>query len=134
MVDIYEIDEYQLNGVDLYMKLASTTNPCVLISDEAITMLKILIKDVAYKVLTVEVVDPVVLVNNVNQHESTPASYYFSRSEVKMNIIIKSSTPFYWDQIFPQAISSKIVIYFANQRQSTRSTFNIFVLRIWHSM
>ena len=89
-------------------------------------MLKILIKDVAYKVLTVEVVDPVVLVNHVNQHESTPASYYFSRSEVKMNIIIKSSTPFHWDQIFPQAISSKIVIYFANQKAVNPFNFQHF--------
>jgi hypothetical protein len=44
MDDIYEIDEYHLNGVALIMKLASTTIPFVLISDETTAMLKVLIK------------------------------------------------------------------------------------------
>ena len=116
MDDIYEIDEYHLNGVALIMKLASTTIPFVLISDETTAMLKVLIKEVAYTVLTVKV-DPVVLVNHVNQHDSTPASHYFSRSQVKiMNIITKSSIPFYWDQIFPQAaILSTFVICVVRQ-------------------
>ena len=97
MDDIYEIDEHH-NEVTLIMKLASTTIPFVLISDETTAMLKALIKEVAYTVLTVKV-DPVVLVNHVNQHDFTPVSHYFSRSEVKiMNIITKSSIPFYWDQ------------------------------------
>ena len=117
MDDIYEIDEYHLCGVALIMKLASTTIPFVIISDETTAILKVLIKEAAYKVLTVKV-DPVVLVNHVNQHDSTPVLYYVSRSEVKiMNIITKSSIPFYWDQIFPQAaILSKFVICFVRQK------------------
>jgi hypothetical protein len=120
MDDIYEIDEHH-NEVALIMKLASSTIPFVLISDETTAMLKALIKEVAYTVLTVKV-DPVVLVNHVNQHDSTQASYYFSRGEVKiMNIITKSSIPFYWDQIFPQAaILSKFVICFVRQKAVNR--------------
>jgi len=61
MDDIYEIDEYQLNGVDIYicvcfvrhehklhiyMKLARATIPFVLISDETTPKYKVLIKEV----------------------------------------------------------------------------------------
>ena len=56
-------------------------------------MYKVLITEVVYTVFTVKV-DPVVLLNRVKQHESTPAAHYFRRSEVKMNTIHKSSAQF----------------------------------------
>jgi hypothetical protein len=81
--DIYEIDKYLFNGVDL----------CALTSIETTPMYKVLITEVVYKVFTVKV-GPVVLLNRVKQHESTPALYYFRSSEVKMNTIPKSSAQF----------------------------------------
>ena len=71
----------------------------------------VLVKVVAYKVFTVKI-DLVVLLNHAKQLRSTPPSYYFSRSDVNMNAILKSS-----DQIFPQAIPSNIDICLVRQRE-----------------
>jgi hypothetical protein len=73
---IYEIDKYMFNGVDLCVQLARATTPFVLTSIETTPMYKVLITEVVQTVFPVNV-GPVVLLNRVKQHESTPALYYF---------------------------------------------------------
>ena len=91
--DIYEIDKYMFNEVDLCVQLARVTTPFVLMSIETTPMYKVLITEVVYTVFTVKV-GPVVLLNRFKQHESTPVAHYFRWSEVKINTISKSSAQF----------------------------------------
>ena len=64
------------NGVDLCVQLARATTLFVLMSIETTPMYKVLITEVVYTVFTVTV-GPVVLLNRVKQHESTPVAHYF---------------------------------------------------------
>jgi hypothetical protein len=93
--DIYEIANYLFNGVDLCMQLARATTPlslCYCLTKQ-LQCIKYWLRKLCTNFFTVKV-GPVVLLNRVKQHESTPAAHYFRWSEVKMNTIPKSSAQF----------------------------------------
>ncbi|XP_062621650.1 uncharacterized protein F54H12.2-like [Saccostrea cucullata] len=114
MEDIFDLDKYLINGVDIYMKLFRSCIPFIIMSAEASPAYKLELLDVVYKVAKVRV-DPGVLINHSKQIESTPAKYILPRNEVKMNTIPKGSTEFYWDNIFPQAVPDRIIIGLLSQ-------------------
>lgn len=113
--DIFDIDKYLINGVDIYIKLFRSSTPFVIMSAEDSPAYKLELLDVVYKVAKVRV-DPGVLLNHSKQIESTPVKYTISRNELKMNTIPKGSTEFYWDNIFPQAVPDRIVVALVDQK------------------
>ncbi|XP_061190426.1 uncharacterized protein F54H12.2-like [Saccostrea echinata] len=113
--DIFDIDKYLINGVDIYIKLFRSSTPFVIMSAESSAAYKLELLDVVYKVAKVRV-DPGVLLNHSKQIESTPVKYTISRNELKMNTIPKGSTEFYWDNIFPQAVPDRIVVALVDQK------------------
>ncbi|XP_061191760.1 uncharacterized protein F54H12.2-like [Saccostrea echinata] len=115
MEDIFDIDKYLINGVDIYIKLFRSSAPFLIMSDATTPAYKLELLDVVYKVAKVRV-DPGVLLNHSKQLESTPVKYIISRNELKMNTIPKGSTEFYWDNIFPQAVPDRIVIGLIDQK------------------
>ncbi|XP_062613735.1 uncharacterized protein F54H12.2-like [Saccostrea cucullata] len=115
MEDIFDIDKYLINGVDIYIKLFRSSAPFVIMSATSAPAYKLELLDVVYKVAKVRV-DPGVLLNHSKQIESTPVKYTLSRNELKMNTIPKGSTEFYWDNIFPQAIPDRIVVALVDQK------------------
>lgn len=112
MEDIFDIDKYLINGVDIYIKLFRSSAPFLIMSAQGSPAYKVELLDVVYKVR----VDPGVLLNHSKQIESTPVKYTISRNELKMNTIPKGSTEFYWDNIFPQAIPDRIVVALVDQK------------------
>eukprot|EP00105_Crassostrea_gigas_P002713 XP_011415336.1 PREDICTED: uncharacterized protein F54H12.2-like [Crassostrea gigas] len=115
MEDIFDIDKYLINGVDIYIKLFRSSAPFVMMSDESSPAYKLELLDVVYKVAKVRV-DPGVLLNHSKQIETTPVKYTIMRNELKMNTIPKGSTEFYWDNIFPQAVPDRIVVALVDQK------------------
>lgn len=115
MEDIFDIDKYLINGVDIYIKLFRSSTPFVIMSAEDSPAYKLELLDVVYKVAKVRI-DPGVLLNHSKQIESTPVRYTISRNELKMNTIPKGSTEFYWDNIFPQAVPDRIVVALVDQK------------------
>lgn len=115
MEDIFDIDKYLINGVDIYIKLFRSSAPFLIMSAQGSPAYKVELLDVVYKVAKVRV-DPGVLLNHSKQIESTPVKYTISRNELKMNTIPKGSTEFYWDNIFPQAIPDRIVVALVDQK------------------
>lgn len=115
MEDIFDIDKYLINGVDIYIKLFRSSAPFVVMSDESSPAYKLELLDVVYKVAKVRV-DPGVLLNHSKQIETTPVKYTIMRNELKMNTIPKGSTEFYWDNIFPQAVPDRIVVALVDQK------------------
>ncbi|XP_048750342.2 uncharacterized protein F54H12.2-like [Ostrea edulis] len=115
MEDIFDIDKYLINGVDIYIKLFRSSAPFLVMSAQASPAYKLELIDVVYKVAKVRV-DPGVLLNHSKQIESNPVKYTISRNELKMNTIPKGSTEFYWDNIFPQAIPDRIVVGLVDQK------------------
>lgn len=113
--DIFDLDKYLINGVDIYIKLFRSSTPFVVMSAESSAAYKLELLDVVFKVAKVRV-DPGVLLNHSKQIESTPVKYTISRNELKMNTIPKGSTEFYWNNIFPQAVPDRIVVALVDQK------------------
>lgn len=86
MEDIFDIDKYLINGVDIYIKLFRSSAPFLVMSAQDSPSYKLELLDVVYKVAKVRV-DPGVLLNHSKQIESNPMKYTISRNELKMNTI-----------------------------------------------
>lgn len=112
MEDIFDIDKYLINGVDIYIKLFRSSAPFFIMSAESSPAYKLELLDVVAKVR----VDPGVLLNHSKQIEATSVKYTIMRNELKMNTIPKGSTEFYWDNIFPQAVPDRIVVALVDQK------------------
>lgn len=97
--DIFSLDRYLIQGVDLYIKLYRSSDPFVIISGEDSTDYKLQLLDVVFKTAKVKV-DPGIIVNHMKQLELKPIRYYFQRTEVKKNTINKDSSEFIWDNVF----------------------------------
>ena len=115
MEDIFDIDKYLINGVDIYLKLFRYSMPFVLMSSEGTPAYKLKLLDVVYKVAKVRV-DPGVLLHHSKQLETTTVKYPLSRNEVKMNTISSGSTEFYWDNMFPQAVPERLIVGMVKQK------------------
>nr|XP_034317018.1 uncharacterized protein F54H12.2-like [Crassostrea gigas] len=115
MEDIFDIDKYLINGVDIYIKLFRSSAPFFIMSAESSPAYKLELLDVVYKVAKVRV-DPGVLLNHSKHIEATTVKYTIMRNELKMNTIPKGSTEFYWDNIFPQAVPDRIVVALVDQK------------------
>lgn len=92
--DIFDIDKYPMNGVDIYIKLFRFSASFLVMSGQESPAYKLELQDVVYKVAKVRV-DPGVLLNHSKQIESNPVKYTISRNELKMNTIPIGSTEFY---------------------------------------
>lgn len=99
MEDIFDLDKYLINGVDIYIKFFCLNVFFIIMLDESILVYKLEFLDVVYKVVKV-CVDLGVLINYSKQIESIFVKYILLRNEVKMNIILKGFMEFYWDNIF----------------------------------
>ena len=108
MEDVFDMDKYLIQGVDLYIKLYRSSNPFVLMSGEASPDYKLKIVDAAFKTCKVKV-DSGVVVNHVKQIEREPAKYFVRSTEIKKNTIAKDSGEFIWDNMFPRRPSLVIV-------------------------
>ena len=82
MEDVFDMDKYLIQGVDLYIKLYRSSNPFVLMSGEASPDYKLKILDAAFKTCKVKV-DSGVVVNHVKQIEKEPAKYFVRCTEIK---------------------------------------------------
>ena len=88
MEDVFGLDQYITQGVDLYIKLYRSRKPFVLMSGETNPDYKLQILDVALKACKVKV-DSGSIVNHIKTIEVTPAKYFFNRREIKKNTIAK---------------------------------------------
>ena len=100
MEDVFGLDTYIIQGVDLYIKIYRSSNPFVLMSGETNPDYKLQILDVSFKACKVKV-DSGSIVNHIKTIEVTPAKYFFNRTEIKKNTIVKDVSGFVWDNMFP---------------------------------
>ncbi|KAK3099732.1 hypothetical protein FSP39_008638 [Pinctada imbricata] len=115
MEDVFDLDKYLINGVDIYIKMFRSSAPFIFMSSESSPSYKLKILDVVYRVAKVRV-DPGVLMQHSKQLEKTPVKYPLVRNEVKMNTIPTGSKEFYWDNMFPQAIPDRLVVGMVTQK------------------
>ncbi|XP_053390350.1 uncharacterized protein F54H12.2-like [Mercenaria mercenaria] len=120
MEDIFSIDKYMINGVDINLKLYRSNNTFMCMSKEASPDYKLVLLNVLFKACKVRV-DPGVYLAHEKQIQIAPAQYPMLKNEVKMNSISTNSSEFLWDNLFQNALPNKVIIGFVNQQVVNRS-------------
>ena len=113
--DIFRLDKYLVNGVDIHLKLFRNRSSFTLVSKEAAPSYKLELLDVVFKACKIKV-DSGVLINHGEILKDTTAKYTLSRTEVKMNTIPSGSGTLVWQNIWSNNLPTKA--FFAFVRQS----------------
>jgi len=82
--DIFRIDKYLVNGVDIHLKLFRNRAPFIIMSGESNPSYRLELQDVAFKACMVKV-DSGVLIQHAEILKDSTAKYSFTRTEVKIN-------------------------------------------------
>lgn len=109
--DIFRIDKYLINGVDLYLKLFRNFVVFVLMSKEVFFSYKLQLLDVFFKVCMIKV-DSGILINYVEILKEKMVKYFLIRIEVKMSICFKGFGLFIWQNVWFNILLIKVVFCF----------------------
>ncbi|XP_033731756.1 uncharacterized protein F54H12.2-like [Pecten maximus] len=112
--DIFRLDKYLVNGVDLHLKLFRNRAPFVIMSGEDSPAYKFEILDVAFKACMVRV-DSGVLINHAAILKEVTAKYPLTRTEVKMNTISAGMGTFIWQNVWSNNLPTKVYFAFVKQ-------------------
>ena len=112
--DIFLMDKYLVNGVDIHLKLFRNRASFCIVSDETTPSYKLEIVDVAFKACMIKV-DSGVLINHAEILKKTTAKYPLRRTEVKMNTCPSGSGSFIWQNIWSNHLPTKAFFAFVKQ-------------------
>jgi len=112
--DVFRIDKYLVNGVNLHLKLFRNRAPFVLMSDEASPDYKLNLIDVVFKACMIKV-DSGVLINHSEILKDTTAKYPLTRTEVKMSTCPSGSGTFIWQNVWSNNLPTKVFFAFVSQ-------------------
>ena len=112
--DIFRLDKYLVNGVDIHLKLFRNRAAFVLVSKEASPSYKLELLDVVFKACKIKV-DSGVLINHGEILKDVTAKYPLSRTELKMNTIPSGSGTFIWQNIWSNNLPTKAFFAFVKQ-------------------
>jgi len=125
--DIFRLDKYLLNDVDLHLKLFRSRAPFVLVSGEASPNYKLQLLDVAFKACMIRV-DSGIIINHAEILKNTTAKYPLIRTEAKMNTCPLGSGSFIWQNVWsnnlPKKVFSAFVKQYAVNGDYTKNPFN----------
>ena len=107
--DLFQMDRYLLNGVELRLKLHQSTNPFRLMAKNDKEKYKVVLEDVIFKGCMVTV-SPEVITGHAAALMKTPAIYPFIRTELKAFAVPKGSYQAAIDDVFLGCIPNRIVI------------------------
>ncbi|XP_061188729.1 uncharacterized protein F54H12.2-like [Saccostrea echinata] len=124
--DIFRLDKYILNGVDVNLKLFRSRAPLLVMSAESTPAYKVQLLDVSFKACMIKV-DSGVLINHAEILKETTAKYPLIRTEVKMNTCSKGSGSFIWQNVWSNNLPTKAYFAFISQTAVNGSyTKNIY--------
>lgn len=112
--DIFRLDKYLLNGVDINLKLYRNRAPFMIMSAEASPNYKLELLDVSFKACMIKV-DSGILINHAEILKETTAKYPLVRTEVKMNTCPKGSGSFIWQNVWSNNLPTKAYFAFISQ-------------------
>lgn len=125
--DIFRLDKYIVNGVDLNLKLFRNRAPLLIMSAEGSPSYKVQLLDVSFKACMIKV-DSGVLINHAEILKETTAKYPLVRTEVKMNTCPTGSGSFIWQNVWSTNLPSKAYFAFISQAavngDYTKNIFN----------
>ncbi|XP_062614278.1 uncharacterized protein F54H12.2-like [Saccostrea cucullata] len=112
--DIFRLDKYILNGVDINLKLFRNRAPFLVMSAESSPAYKVELIDVSFKACMIKV-DSGVLINHAEILKDVTAKYPLVRTEVKMNTCPKGSGSFIWQNVWSNNLPTKAYFAFISQ-------------------
>ena len=125
--DVFGIDKYIVNGVDIHLKLFRNRAPFIFMSEEANPNYKLELLDIAFKACMVKV-DSGVLIQHAQILKETPAVYTFPKTEIKMATCASGSGSFIWQNVWSNNLPSKAYFAFVSQTavngSYTKNPFN----------
>jgi len=125
--DVFAIDKYLVNGIDIHLKLFKNRAAFFLMSSESNPSYKLELLDVAFKACMVKV-DSGVLINHAEILKDTLAKYPVTRTEIKMNTCASGSGSFIWQNVWTKNLPTKGFFAFVSQAavngSYTKNPFN----------
>lgn len=112
--DVFRLDKYLVNGVDLHLKLFRNPAPFIIMSKEPSPSYKLQLLDVSFKACMIKV-DSGVLINHAEILKEKTAKYPLTRTEVKMNTCPKGSGSFIWQNVWSNTLPTKALFCFVSQ-------------------
>lgn len=124
--DVFRLDKYILNGVDINLKLFRNRAPLLVMSAESSPSYKVELVDVSFKACMIKV-DSGILINHAEILKEITAKYPLIRTEIKMNTCPKGSGSFIWQNVWSNNLPTKAYFAFISQTAVNGSyTKNIF--------
>lgn len=129
--DIFRLDKYIVNGVDLNLKLFRNRALLLIMSAEGSPSYKVQLLDVSFKACMIKV-DSGVLINHAEILKEilkeTTAKYPLVRTEMKVNTCPTGSVSFIWQNVWSTNLPSKAYFAFISQAgvngDYTKNIFN----------
>lgn len=129
--DIFRLDKYVVNGVDIQLKMFRSRSSFIIMSDEQTPDYRMEIQDVVFKVCKVKV-DNGILINHADILKDNTAKYPLTRTEVKMNTIPPGSGTFIWQNVWSNNLPTRAIFGFVKQLavngNYTKNPFNFLNL------
>lgn len=104
--DVFRLDKYIINGVDIHIKMYRNPAPFIFMSPTANADYKLQILDCVYKVACIRL-DPGISLNHAEIIKSVSAKYPMVRTEVKTNTIATGSGSYVWENIWSSNLPDK---------------------------
>lgn len=125
--DVFRLNKYLLNGVNLHLKFYRNRAPFVVMSGETSPNYKLVILDMIFKACMVKV-DSGILINHAQILKDYTAKYTFTRTEIKMQTVPTGSGAFIWQNVWTNNLPSKAFFMFVKQSavngDYTKNPFN----------
>ncbi|OOZ35807.1 hypothetical protein, partial [Solemya elarraichensis gill symbiont] len=112
--DLFALNRYLVNGVDLYLKLFRNRASFLLMSGEDQPQYKVELLDVVFKACMIKI-DEGVLLSHARIFEDKTAKYPLTRTEIKMNSIPAGSGSFVWQNVYSNNLPQKVFFVFVDQ-------------------
>ncbi|OOY88611.1 hypothetical protein BOW16_13005, partial [Solemya velum gill symbiont] len=112
--DVFGLEKYLVNGVDLQLKFFRNPSSFLLMSEEDAPSYKIELLDVTFKACMIKI-DEGLLLNHSRVFEDRTAKYPLTRTEIKMNTIPSGSGSFIWQNVWSNNLPLKAYFVFIKQ-------------------
>ena len=119
--ELFSMNRFLLNSIDVKLKLYRTPNSFCLLSTEGGASYKVEIFDIYLLARKVKVNAAVLIAHN-HMLKSSNAKYPFTRQECRVQSIAQGSTSFHWDNMFQGQKPTKLVIGFVKAKAVSGTT------------
>lgn len=124
--DLFNVEKYLMNGVELRVKLSRSKNEFCLMDSSSTSTSKLVINDISLFIRKVAV-NPSILVAHAGALEAATAKYPITKTELKTITISKGAQSKSLDNVFLGAIPDRIILGFvSNTNMNGTMTTNPF--------